>query len=76
MIGLPPVAVETTSKLPSFLGHRLPKVRTTAAEALYLSLQGVDIEVNDEVEDLLLQTTWYGQSPAFTSVLNYHLQVG
>ncbi|KAG8907372.1 hypothetical protein FRC00_011914, partial [Tulasnella sp. 408] len=35
-------------------------IRSATAEALYLALQGMDAEFDDEVEEALLQTTWTG----------------
>lgn len=60
LLSISPVAHKAVEALPSFLKHRFPKVRSTTAEALYLALQGMDAEFDDEVEEALLQTTWTG----------------
>ncbi|KAG9019897.1 hypothetical protein FRB90_000027 [Tulasnella sp. 427] len=58
LLAIPSVADKAVDKLPVYLKHGYPKVRSTTAENLYLALQGMDIEFEDEVEDALLQTTW------------------
>ncbi|KAG8980354.1 hypothetical protein FRC05_005985 [Tulasnella sp. 425] len=77
LLSVPPVAHKAADGLPSFLKHRFPKVRSTAAEALYLALQGMDVEFDDDVEDALLQTTWTGneadlQAPIDQVLLGLH----
>lgn len=59
MAGLNSFGVFAIDKLPLFLGHKLPKVRSSTAEALYMVLQGSDLDVDESVEELLLQTTWF-----------------
>ncbi|KZV83442.1 ARM repeat-containing protein [Exidia glandulosa HHB12029] len=51
------VSKDAIKVLPTFLGHRFPKVRSETAETLYLVTQTRDIDA-PEVEDLLLETEW------------------
>lgn len=34
------------------------QVRTSTAEDLYLAIQGLETDVDEETEELLLETTW------------------
>ncbi|CCO31366.1 Tubulin-specific chaperone D AltName: Full=Beta-tubulin cofactor D [Rhizoctonia solani AG-1 IB] len=57
-IALAPTASSASKYVESFLGHRFPRVGADTAEALYLLTQTQDLEESDELEALLLQTTW------------------
>ncbi|KAG9042693.1 hypothetical protein FS837_010494 [Tulasnella sp. UAMH 9824] len=60
LLSISSIAHKAVDALPPFLKHRFPKIRSATAEALYLALQGMDVEFDDEVEEALLQTTWTG----------------
>ncbi|KAG8910157.1 hypothetical protein FRC01_006494, partial [Tulasnella sp. 417] len=60
LLSISSIAHKAVDALPPFLKHRFPKIRSATGEALYLALQGMDVEFDDEVEEALLQTTWTG----------------
>ncbi|CAE6461319.1 unnamed protein product [Rhizoctonia solani] len=57
-VALPPTANSASKYVEPFLGHHFPRVRADTAEALYLLTQTQDLEESEELEGLLLQTTW------------------
>ncbi|KAG8881970.1 hypothetical protein FRB97_008838 [Tulasnella sp. 331] len=58
LAAIPAISAEAVQRLPTFLCHKFPKVRTSTAEELYLVIQGLETDVEEEVEELLLETTW------------------
>ncbi|CAE6412425.1 hypothetical protein ACGC1H_005473 [Rhizoctonia solani] len=58
LVALPPTASLASKYIESFLGHRFPRISAATAEALYLLTQTQDLEESEELEGLLLQTTW------------------
>ncbi|KAH7336897.1 TBCD protein [Rhizoctonia solani] len=58
-VALPPTASLASKYVELFLGHRFPRISADTAEALYLLTQTQDLEESEELEELLLQTTWY-----------------
>ncbi|KAG8991349.1 hypothetical protein FRB94_014621 [Tulasnella sp. JGI-2019a] len=58
LVGVPAISAEAAKCIPTFLCHKFPKVRTSTAEDLYLAIQSLETEVDGEVEELLLETTW------------------
>ncbi|CAE6415293.1 unnamed protein product [Rhizoctonia solani] len=57
-VALAPTASLASKYVEVFLGHRFPRVSADTAEALYLLTQTQDLAESDELEALLLQTTW------------------
>ncbi|KAG8904796.1 hypothetical protein FRB99_001186 [Tulasnella sp. 403] len=70
LLGVPQVGETAVKNIEPFLGHKFPKVRSTMAETLYLVLQGVDIEVDEEVEEALLQTNWTADVPEIQDAID------
>jgi len=57
---LPSVAKTCLPKMIEFLAHPYPKIRSSAAEYLYMVLQSKDLgwEPDEKVEEILLETEW------------------
>ncbi|KIK93339.1 hypothetical protein PAXRUDRAFT_145292 [Paxillus rubicundulus Ve08.2h10] len=57
---LPSVAKTCLPKMIEFLAHPYPKIRSSAAEYLYMVLQSKDLgwEPDERVEEILLETEW------------------
>ncbi|WVF65933.1 hypothetical protein IAT40_000671 [Kwoniella sp. CBS 6097] len=61
----PPVRSKAVDNLPTFLGHRFPRIRALASEEIYLALSStVEDELPEELEEALLETDWVGQQYA------------
>ncbi|KAF8655488.1 hypothetical protein AX16_003046 [Volvariella volvacea WC 439] len=59
LLALPAMFKPSAQKLPVFLAHQFPSVRSETAEHLYLTLQGTELEnETDDVEGVLLETEW------------------
>ncbi|KAF8606944.1 ARM repeat-containing protein [Ceratobasidium sp. AG-I] len=67
-IALPPVAQAACEYLDLFLGHRFPRVSADTAEALYLLTQTQDIEESEQLDELLLETSWINLDDTTRSV--------
>lgn len=53
---IPAVQAKAIDSLELFLSHRFPRMRAITAEQLYLKLSEDDVE--PELEELLLETSW------------------
>lgn len=58
LIALKPVTETACTYIERFLGHRFPKVSADTAEALYILTQTQDVGESEELEELLLETSW------------------
>ncbi|KAF9046718.1 armadillo-type protein [Panaeolus papilionaceus] len=59
LLALKPIRDEKVSLLDNFLTHPFPRVRSDAAEYLYVLLQSRDLGIDtEEIEELLLETEW------------------
>ncbi|WVO16748.1 hypothetical protein L204_104432 [Cryptococcus depauperatus] len=52
------ISSEATGLISLFLAHRFPRIRAMASEEIYLTLSGMDEEMEEELEDTLLETDW------------------
>ncbi|WVQ80901.1 hypothetical protein IAT38_003008 [Cryptococcus sp. DSM 104549] len=55
-----PIRAKAVGYLPLFLAHRFPRIRAMSSEEIYLTLSGLEDEVDEELEEVLLETEWVG----------------
>ncbi|KAK8845579.1 hypothetical protein IAR55_006295 [Kwoniella newhampshirensis] len=55
------VRLKAIDYVPLFLAHRFPRIRAMASEEIYLALSGLDEDIDEELEEVLLETDWVGQ---------------
>ncbi|UZJ54940.1 hypothetical protein CBS101457_004260 [Exobasidium rhododendri] len=63
MLAIPSLQSQIFPRLPAFLLHPFPVVRSSAAESLYSSMQDQLDEFPEEAEEILLSTNWSQTQP-------------